>query len=842
MDVYCDAVFFPKVYDRKEGFLQEGWNYKIADKDAPLEYNGIVYSEMKGRNSNPSSVIYDFVDTVLHPDTCYAYSSGGEPEAIPDLTYEDFLDFHKKYYAPENCYLYLYGDMDINVCLERLHDGYLSKFEKTGTVIEIAGQKPFEKPAFAEKAYAVVGEEGEEELNYLAAAYALDRDAPELDYAVLYYLLMGTEASPLKKGLKERGIGESISGYYSVHNVTPGYYIVIQNSKHKAEFLKEQIDGILAEVLEKGLDAEFIDSCLNFFEFHHREQDFGTTPKGIEFLTEQFACHVYGGDPFDNLFWTERINELRKKPASYFTEKIERFILKNNHAAFVTLVPDDKLNEKMDKAVEKRLAEFKKGLSDGEVDAIIKEGEALTAFQDTPDSEEALSAIPMVGISDLKKEAERIPLEGRDGNFITNVDTNGITYVNLWFDTRGLGVDKLKMLNMLMFMFGKLPTKNYSLEQLTNAVTGKTGGITFDFQEFDFEGGFKPFILVTVKALRKNLGEAFRIGAEILTNTLFDDKERVVKFLTEMKANNDNFFISAGHNTAIMRAMSRVSPKWMYREHVKGIDYFRYLEGLLKELERGGNVFEKLAGDFAALAAELFSRNRLVISATVDADMNAEFCNYAAGFKDMLADAPYTPGMFVLEPTAVNEAFITSSKVQYNVIANNFLDKGLKYCGNAEVAVKIISDSYLFDNIRAKGGAYGYGAAIRRGGELFMFSYRDPKLKETYKVYEETAEWLRKLQVNEREMTKYILGATNANDRPKTARQKGFAAVSNMFAGITYEQRQKERAEVLSAVVGDIRGFADMVGRCAADNVICTVGSESAVNGNRGMFGRVEKL
>ena len=842
MEVYLDAVFFPKVYDRKESFLQEGWNLNAAGKDAPLEYNGVVYSEMKGAYSDPNSIVFEVLSEVLYPDACYRYSSGGNPEAIPDLTYDAFLDFHKKFYAPENGYLYFYGNMDINECLKMVHNDYLSKCVKTGDEIVIEAQKPFEKPVFAEKPYAVIDND-DEALNYLAAGYALEKGLPDLDYAVLYYLLMGTESSPLKKALKERGIGESVDGYASVHCVTPEISLIVQNSKFKADYFKAQVDEILSDLVKEGFDDALFGACLNYFEFYYKEQDFDRTPKGIMFLCEQFAREIYGDDPFNNFSWAKRIEELRELGTGYFIELVVKYMVENKHSAFITLVPDDKLNDNMEKEVEEKLAALKATLSEDEVVAIMKEGEELRRYQDTVDSEEVLASIPMVAISDLKKEAEKIPLEKRGDALYTAIETNGVAYINMWFDTRGIGIEELSKLNILSYLLGKMPTKKYSLDELTNEIYGKTGGIEFSPTEFDNGLSYNPFLRVQAKALNKNIAVAFDLCSEIMTNTLFDDRERVVKLITEIKAKYDNNFISAGHQTAALRALARVSDKRAYCEHIQGVSFFRYMEGLLKELEGSGTVaFEKLETELKKLAAELFTQNRLTVSVTLEGKEQANFEQNEKRFRETLPKSEYQSIYMPFNAPMENEGFITASKVQYNLIAGNFMKKGYGYDGRAALVGRILSEGYLFERIRAKGGAYGYGAVISRGGELYMFSYRDPKLRESYDVYKAAAGWLEGFSADEREMTKYILGTTNTFDKPKTARQKGVQAITDYFSGVTYEMRQIERNDILTATAGSVREFSALVRDCVEGNIICTVGSDSGINANKDLFDSIKKL
>lgn len=860
MDVYLDSVFFPMIYKRKESFLQEAWHFDSDGKNSPLQYNGIVYNEMKGAYSDPYDTIDMLYRKCLFPDTCYGLDSGGNPEHIPDLTYEDFLKFHKQYYIPENCYMYFYGNMDIEACFENLDKNYLSKFEKTGRQIEIKEQKPLDKPAFATGLYSLADTVGADPCvrpstlpdeqpckNYIAASFVAEgAQAAELYHTMdlLIYILMQTPASPLKKALLEQGIGEDVHGEFNDSCISPTINIIVKNSKYTAEKLKEVIFSTLSDLVKNGIDKKMVEACINRFEFQYKEEEYGNTPKGLVYNMTLLTSWLYDGNPFDKLEPLAYLQKIRQKcGGDYFEKLIEKYILKNPHSAYVTLFPDTNLDNENEKKLKLKLENIKNSLTQKELDKIHAEGEALLKYQETPDTAEVLEAVPLLNLTDIKKEALHIPLEQKqsDGCKIlhTPLDTNDIAYVSFFFDTKKLDRDLLQSLSIYLYLLGKLDTERFSYVELNNEINESLGGLQFGFELFENKITYMPFVKITAKALSKNMPQIFSLTNELIGHTKFGDKQRIRTLMSEMKAKIQASHITKGHTLAFGRALSYFSEAGAYKQLVNGIDFYEQLSSVLENFDE---QFPKLQAEFAELQRRIFNKNNITFSATLDEGMYQKFAPLAHDFYNNLHNETLDDCTIKFDLTAQNEAFITSSKVQYNAQAANFGVLGYEYGGLMRVLSKIISEGYLLEQIRVKGGAYGYGSQFMRNGAFYFYSYRDPKLSETYDVFAQASSYVSAFDANAHEMTKYILGTINGIDRPLSNAKKGEFAAAYHFMGVTQQMLQAERDEILSATPEKIRNLCGLLEQCTHPKHVCTFGGENMINSDKKIFKNIKKL
>jgi len=851
MDVYLDAVFFPKVYDRKETLLQEGWHYQLENAADPLKYNGIVYNEMKGAYSDPQELMGDALKRLLFPESIYSLDSGGNPEHIPDLTYAQFLAFHKKYYHPENAFIYLYGNMDVKACFAKMDAEYLSKFAPSGEAeITVAAQKPLAQPAFAVESYSVA-DEGDLNENFIGMAAALPSNMPPRDLSglqLLNYVLMSTPASPLYKAIVEAGIGEDISGYTTIHCLHPQIYVTMRNASVDLEGFKARIDGFLREIADGGIPKDFVAACLNHVEFIAKEEDYGAWwSKGLAYNDRALIPWLYGHSPFDGLRGLEYLAEIRTlcETGGYLEGLIRSHLLDNPHRAFVQMRPVHGLDGQKDAAVADKLAALKADMSDAQIAEIMADYQAFKTYQQTPDTPEILGLIPRVAVADIKKEIERVPLNilvEKDAEILhAPLPTNDIVYVTMLFDMQGVPADKLPLVRVLQHVLSKVATKKYDTAGLTQEIKANLGGLSFAADCISkTQQDFAPRAVVSGKFLSKNAPAMFDLTHEILTNTVFNDRSQIKNYVLELKASMEDMFLTSGSGFAAERSAAYFSPWAAYNDAMAGLGFYEFLKQLAENFDNHG-VFEGLQADLTQLLNTIYTKSGARYGIVGTDELYAGCMQYLHTFHDGLSAAAVGTKPAIPLITPKNEGFITASKVQYCALSADFHADGFAYSGGMKVLSNVLDD-YLYEEIRVKGGAYGLGSSFSQNGGMCFYSYRDPHVVNTYKVYSRAADYVRNLSLSTTEMEKFIIGTIRGYDRPATNAHKGLRAMTNHMLDITDEMRQKERDEILGATINDVKKLADMIEAAVAQNNVCAVGGEAAINEGKELFGTVKRI
>ncbi len=858
MHVYLDAVFYPNIYQYEEIFRQEGWSYKLEDADAKLEYNGVVYNEMKGAFSSPESVLDRVVLGTLFPDTSYVNESGGDPEAIPSLTYEQFLAFHKKYYHPSNSYIYLYGDMDMEEKLTFLDREYLSAFGSLEIDSAIRLQKPFSCMREAEVPYSIASGEEETENTYLSYSKvigtSLDRELCAA-FEVLDYALLQTPGAPLKKALIEAGVGKDVYGSYDDGICQPIFSVVAKNAEagQREEFV-QIIEDVLKSQVKDGLDKKALEAGVNYLEFQFREADYGRYPKGLMYGLQILDSWLYDdGQPFLNMEALCTYAFLREQiPTGYFEALIQKYLIDNTHGAVVTVKPEKGRTARMDKELDERLKAYKESLSEEEVKKLVEKTCALERYQSEPSSEEDLAAIPILGRKDISRKIEPVyneEMEVADVPVLFHeVDTNGIGYVDLLFDLSEVPEEKLPYVGILHNVLGMIDTENYGYGDLSNEINMHTGGIWTSIElypnvtkvrEKEFIAAFE----IRGKALYRKLPVVFDMMREMLTGSKLDDEKRLKEILAMTSSRLLMRFQSSGHTTAALRAMSYASPFMKFKDMTGGIEFYQKVAEIEKNFEEKK---EELIANLKWLAGRLFRADRMLISYTAQREGLENFESLTAGFKEGLPAGD--EGDFgddsrcVMHCEKKNEGFKTASKVQYVARAGNFIENGASYTGALQILKVILGYEYLWQNVRVKGGAYGCMSSFTRSGEGYFVSYRDPNLKRTMAVYEGVADYLRNFTVSGRDMDKYVIGTISAIDQPLTPAAKGERSLNLYLNHVSAEMIQEERNQILDAGQDDIRRLASVVEAMMKAEQICVIGSENKIEENKEMFEHVTRF
>lgn len=852
MDVYLDAVFNPNITKYEEIFKQEGWHYELTGKDDELKINGVVYNEMKGAYSSPDEVLSSQIYRSLFPDNTYSKDSGGNPEYIPKLTYEAYLDFYHKYYHPSNSYIYLYGDMDVVERLEWLDKEYLSLYDYKKVNSEINKQPAFDEIKNVEAQYSITMDDSQENKTYLSYNRVVGDSLDEMLYQafdMLDYALVSSPGAPVKQALIDAGIGDDVYGSYDAGILQPVFSFVAKNANaSQADEFESIIENTLKEVVKTGINKEALLAGINSSEFKFREADFGQFPKGLLFGLNCLDSWLFDDmKPFIHLECLGTFAKLRKAvDTDYFEKLIQEYLLDNTHGSSVTVKPKRGLGNEREEVLAKELSDYKASLSDEEIKKLIEDTEHLKKYQEEPSSDEDLRKLPMLTRADMKKNA--MPFSNIEDELLDvkvvrhDIESNGIDYISFLFDAGDFAQSELGYLGFFTNALGLVSTEKYSYTDLANATNIYTGGIstgTASHPDIKDRNNFVFKLEVKLKVLEKNLDKALELMEQMLLSSDFTDTKRLGELVAQIKARLQANLSSSGHLVAAMRSMSSFSRYALYQDELKGVAFYRSICRIEKELsESPKSVSDKLA----AIAKKLFARNRMLISFTGNNEAygNAKpsLEKVIAGFDKMSVIGNQAEVHF----NTAKEAFIDASQIQYVAKTGDFICEGYEYTGALRLLRIILSYDYLWINVRVKGGAYGCMNTFLRSGESYFVSYRDPNLSDTLDVYDRIPEYIKSFSPDERDMTKYIIGTFSALDTPMNPEAKGSRSLSAYLEGITYEQIQKERNEILNAQPEDIRRLADLVEAVLKKDSICVIGNENMIKESAGLFENVEKL
>ncbi|MBP3233414.1 MAG: insulinase family protein [Eubacterium sp.] len=858
MDVYLDAVFNPNIYSREEIFKQEGWHYELADKDSDIIINGVVYNEMRGVYSSPDSVLANVINQKLYPDTVYSVDSGGDPDVIPSLTREEYLDYHKNYYHPSNSYIYLYGNLNPAEQLEYIDKEYLADYDYLYVPSEIPLQKSFSEPVSYTTYYSVADEEELEKNSILSYNVVVGESKDKIlteAMNILQFILIDSPGAPLKKKIIDSGICSDVEAQYDSSMRQPMFTIVAReaNAEDQDKF-NSIIEEQLKSYVENGLDKLALEAALNNFEFRAKEASFGRFPKGLALGLDAFESWLYDDELVQDKFSVQNVySYLRKgiienllnpedKTKGFFEELIERCILDNNHKAYITGVPSVGLNQKKDAELAQKMSQYKKTLSDTEIEKLIADTAHLKQYQTEPSTPQELATIPLLSIDDINKKVRPVVNTEEEVCGVKTIKhdifTNGISYLDMYFRIDDLDFEDLSKAELLFELLKYVDTDEHTYNELSTLINLNTGGVVFTLGTMYREEGSFTYALCKAKTFDNKVNDGIDLINEVITTSHITDKKRIREILSEIKAAGKNTLVEGGHVTARGRAGSYVMLTQKIMEALDGVDYYRFIDYVDKNLD---DIYDELAQDLTRIYKKIFRKKSLIISYTSKNEVTAleEGLNRLLPrlSDDDVEDKQFNP---VLE--VKNEGFKTASKVQYVATAANFKKAGLEYTGALNVLQIIFSYDYLWINVRVKGGAYGAMCDFTRSGLAFMTSYRDPNLGETYQIYKNAADYVENFDCSDRDMVKYIIGTVAKMDAPLTPAMEGVFSFGCYISEITDEERQKSRDEVLSATQEKIRNLAPFVKVLSDSDVICAVGSEDKINESSELFKEITKL
>ena len=855
MSVYMDAVFHPDIYKHREIFEQEGWHYELEDEDAPVTINGVVYNEMKGAFSSPDDVLERLILNSLFPDTSYANESGGDPEHIPELTYEQYLDFHRKYYHPCNSYIYLYGDMDVAEKLRWMDEEYLGKYEQIELDSAIRMQKPFAAPVEIVKPYPVASGETLTDNSYLSynvvVGTVLDKKLYQA-FDVLDYALLSAPGAPLKQALIDAGIGMDIGGGYDNSTLQPVFSVIAKNAnpEQKEQFLQVIRETLQAQVAD-GIDQNALLAGINSSEFRFREADFGQFPKGLLYGIQCLDSWLFDDmQPFMHLEALDTYQFLKDQIGTgYYEELVKTYLLDNPHASVVITVPEQGLGAKRDAALEKKLAEYKAGLSREERKKLIADTKHLKQYQEEPSPKEDLEKIPRLTRADLKKETAPLlnrEIETEGVSIVAHeMDTNGIDYLTYLFDVCDILPEDLPYLGILKAVLGYVDTDDHSYAALANEINMYTGGIGSSigiYPNVKKQGEIGLYYEVRTKVLASRLPDAMRLIKEILLTSHLSDEKRLYEILAQLKSRLQAGLSASGHSVAYTRALSYFSAAAYCQDATAGIACYRVIADYEEHFEeKKQQLMEKLS----SLVKTIFTAERMLVSATCEESEIPAVTQASAALKNVLY-VPDQPGKNRSMPpyplAKKNEGFMDASQVQYVARAGNYAAHGFAYHGALRILKVILGYDYLWINVRVKGGAYGCMNGYMRNGDTYFVSYRDPNLSATNEIYDGIPAYLEKFDADEREMTGYIIGTISDIDTPMNPSAKGARSMTAYLQELDYETLSKERSQIIGAQPADIRALKPLIASVLSDGSLCVIGNEDVLTSEKQMFETLESL
>lgn len=855
MHVYLDAVFYPNIYKEEKIFKQEGWHYELDHVEGPLRYNGVVYNEMKGAYSSPEQLMERKIQQSLFPDTTYGFESGGDPECIPDLSYPEYLEFHKRYYHPSNSYIYLYGDMDMVEKLEWIDAHYLSHFDYLDVDSEIQIQQPFEVPHEMTEYYSLTEDESEEEKTYFSynavTGTSLDKEL-YLAFQVLNHVLVQSVGAPVKQALLDAGVGSEIISFFEESIRQPVFSIIAKNvASDKKELFVRVIREQLEKLVNEGIDKASLNAGLNSMEFRYREADFGSYPKGLMYGLQMFDSwlyedekafiHIRANDTFETL--RTRMNE------GYFESLIQKYLLDNTHRSVVTIEPKKGLSGQIEQKEAKELADYLATLSIEEKEKLITDTVELKKYQEEPSPKEDLEKIPLLAREDIRKKATgfsniKKQIEGCE---VIHHDyfTNGIHYISLLFDIKPLLSDYAPYISLLMSVLGSVDTDLHSKLEYSNEILQNAGGMSFDtriLKNRKQNGVYRAYATFGTKVFTNKSEKILDLFYEAVSCSHLEDEKRLREIISEQASSLQMSLISAGHTTAVSRGLAYLSEASAYDEALSGISYYRFLKKLEDEFdEQKDNLIQILK----YLTTEIFVKDRLLAGITCAKEDYPVFEKALAAMIGRLPESGTAEAVVPAqrqENIPKNEGFLTAGQVQYVARVGRYFDQGFRYNGAFLVLKTLLSYEYLWNEVRVKGGAYGVMCGFSPSGEGYFVSYRDPNLMETNDVFVRVPEYLACFEADEREMTKFIIGTMSSVDTPLTPRAKGTRSMNAYLTDVTQEDIQRDREQILQIHKEDIRACAQMVQAIMADKKICVLGNEDKIKKNRELFDVTETL
>ncbi len=852
MDVYLDAVFNPLL--TKLTFRQEGWHHAISSVDQPLEYSGVVYNEMLGSYSDPETVLGEELEKALFPDSVYGRSSGGDPTCIPDLSYEGFVEFYRRFYHPSNCLIFLYGDLDQDAALAHLAT-YLDNYEKQDVAASVTAQPRIAAPVSRQAHYPISPGEDRSRKTYAVRSYLLDDPIDGdryLAFTILSQILSGTPASPLRKALIDSHLGDDTLNYGLENEILDTYYTIGLKGTDAASVpeMENVIDATLSELVKNGIDPKTIKASVNTVEFNLREANFGGYPKGLVYGLTMLNSWLYGADPLIHLRYETTLREIKQRIAAgpFFERMIDRYFIQNPHRVTLALLPDPDLEHQRREQLRVDLAAKKASLAAEQVESVVRDNQVLSDAQLAPDSAAALATIPKLPLSCVEPDEEKLSFEliesERPSLSFSDQKTNGIGYITFAFDVSSLDQALLPYLPLFGNLLIQVGTQHRSYVELIQEIGIHTGGLGGTYGVGSVKGdrqAINSHLTFSGKALTSKIPVLCKLLAEILSECDLENESRIRELIFIAKSRLQSAIIPGGHRFAARRLAAYHSRIGMYQEVTSGLSQYYCLEQLADSVENGG--IDEFRTSLAAIRDTVLIRGNLHVHVTGSSHELTALQQAIPTVHDVLADTEMLPQTYNFEPLRGNEGWMIPSKIQFVGKGANIFDFGYEYDGHLEVVETLLNRDYLWNKVRVQGNAYGcFFGVDALSGNFCCLSYRDPKLADTIQVFDQIPAYLEKLQIDNTELERLIIATIGSLDAPRTPDQKGAIAFSRYLSQTRHADVQKHRDEVIGCRLKDLRSYAGLFRKFVDSGHICVVGSEEIIQRDRSIFSEIKHV
>ena len=859
-EVYLDAVFAPRILQDPNIFYQEGWHIELDENGAPL-YKGVVFNEMKGALSDPMSVLDDAVNAALYPDTAYAHESGGDPRAIPALTYEQFLDTHARHYNPSNSYITLYGDLDVDRALAFLDERYLSQPSAASRRMDAAvaaGEDPsalapnpldVQAPVTCEYKRVEMATTPENALVGLGLVLgsALDRKRT-IAADILFEALLGSNEAPVKKAILAAGLGGNVVSYTAAESLQPYELIMLQNAQPGvARELRRVFQDACRDLCEHGVPRERLEAIISSNEYDLRQRDYGIAD-GVAIACDALSTWLYDDDAATlALKYGPVYEELRSElDGSYFEDLLRELVLENDHMALVELVPVDAA-EGSEGAEAIELAAKRDAMTDAELADVVERTAVLRAAQEAEDTPEDKATLPRLRVSDIGEARPEPPLVVDTTAPIPclrhGIPTNRLAYAMQYFDLSCVAFEDLPYVTLLCRLLKQLPTREHSAEELDNLLAGKLGFLSFTTEVMTQPdvNGARPYLLVSAGALSEKIGALASLPREVWSSTLLADADadRVRDVLTQIRIGLEQGFINNGHSAALGRAMSYSSPSAVVREQLSGVDFYLFLRDLLDHFDER---LDDLRAKLAELAGRIFVADGCMASFTgSDEDFDA-YWDAAGNLGLGAGDGAGRDALVVPAPCDRHEAFVIPSDICFAASACDPRRLGIDVTGTWAVAANALSYDYLWNEIRVKGGAYGCGFRAAGERQAAFYTYRDPAIDPSIERVERAGAWLGSFEPDEAAFEGFIVSCVSGMDAPVKPYALTKRRNTTYLAGLDPHAREERRAQMLAATPGELRSLGTDVTRIAAESPTCVFGGRDVIAKSNANFNVVDLL
>lgn len=838
MDLYLDAVFNPRMKELDYIFKQEGWRYHI-NENGKLEYRGVVYNEMKGALSSAEDQIEEDIAWNLFPDSPYSLNSGGDPYEIPKLSYDALINYYNEFYHPSNSYIFLYGDLDYEKYLNYIDENYLSSYDYRYVASLPVYQKAFDKVREKEVFYNTLNQS--EEKGYISYSAIVGKNTDPLDRILgnlLNSVLINSESSPLKQKLMELDIMEDIINMSS-SNLEISFSLLAKNiDKKNREIFLKTVEDTLTDIVKNGINKDIIKSSLNDLNFYIKEK--GAYPtKGIIYLINALNTWIYDKSPIEGIDFTESLKYVQENIDKGIFEKfIEERLLNNSHKAILIHSPKYGLNQEKDKTIDKNLQNLLSSMTAEEKNKLREENAAIEAFQNRENTREEKATIPMLKLEDINKHIKPVNREiVKTENYTIlkhRLATSGIDYIKFIFSAEHLDKEEILYMSLLGQFLGMLDSENYSFGDLENKIYMETGGIHFTpniYMHYPSKQ-VKTAFFISTKIFSENVEKAFEVIEEVIFRSSFENKKRIKDLCQFLASRLEMGLYDNGHVLMMNRALSNHMKYYKINELINGIDFYLFVKSLNK-IES-----EQIISKLKEVYKKLFTKKNLIINLTSDFSNESKLDFQIAKLVEKFENKDYENFNFTFEPKQVKEGFLSSADVQYVSLANKIEN----YDSKASILNNLASTGFLYNEIRAKGGAYGAGINISRLKSLAAYSYRDPNLKKTIENYRRLPQYLKELNIETSDLTPIIIGALGKFDPPMTERGKGDFDLNMYLSGRSYEELDDAIENALNFNIEDAKNFAPVIEEAFVNGSLAVLGNKSTLIDNKDLFDKLIEL